>query len=103
MAFFISAKLSLGEHYSPCFDSFVPRDIVQEGLYRYIRHPIYASNILLLIGVFIACGSLWILFNIILLGIYYMNSALREELVLLEEFPNYGEYSNHTNRFIPGK
>lgn len=103
MALFISAKLSLGEHYSPCFDSYIPRDIVQEGLYRYIRHPIYASNILLLIGVFIASGSLWILINIVLLGIYYVNSALREELILLEKFPIYSKYSTHTNRFIPLK
>lgn len=104
MALFISAKLSLGEHYSPCFDSFIPRDIVQEGLYRYVRHPIYISNIVLLIGVFISSGSLWILLNIVLLGFYYLNSALREELVLLEEFPNnYRKYSDHTNRFIPAR
>lgn len=103
MALFISAKLSLGVHYSPCFDSYVPRDIVQEGLYRYVRHPIYVSNIILLIGVFVASGSLWILLNIIILAVYYVSSALREEIVLLEEFPRYSKYAGQTGRFIPGR
>ena len=51
---FLSAKVTLGRNYSPCYDSYLPQDIIRTGLYNYVRHPIYLSNILLLIGVFIS-------------------------------------------------
>ena len=99
--FFVTAKLNLGEHYSPCFDSFVPKDIIREGLYKYVRHPIYTSNIILLIGMAIATGSIWIIINLVVLTAYYVNSAYREEAVLLKRFPRYEEYIRHSNMFIP--
>ena len=99
--FFVTAKLNLGEHYSPCFDSFVPKDIIREGLYKYVRHPIYTSNIILLIGMVIATGSIWIIINLVVLTAYYVNSAYREEAVLLKRFPRYEEYIRHSNMFLP--
>ena len=99
--FFVTAKFNLGEHYSPCFDSFVPKDIIREGLYKYVRHPIYTSNIILLIGMAIATGSIWIIINLVVLTAYYVNSAYREEAVLLKRFPRYEEYIRHSNMFLP--
>jgi len=98
---FVSSKITLGEHYSPCFDSFVPRDIVQKGLYKYARHPIYFANVILLLGMFISTGSYWILFNSGLLCVYYLISAIREESVLKKQFPRYIEYIKHTHMFFP--
>jgi protein-S-isoprenylcysteine O-methyltransferase Ste14 len=99
---FVSAKLTLGDQYSPCFDSYVPRDIIQEGLYKYIRHPIYMSNIILLSGMVVATGSVWIIFNVVVLTGYYLRSAYKEEEVLSEKFPAYQEYMRTTNMILPG-
>jgi protein-S-isoprenylcysteine O-methyltransferase Ste14 len=101
IALFVTAKLNLGEHYSPCFDSYMPKDIIQEGLYRYIRHPIYMSNILLLTGMFISTGSLWIALNLVVLTIYYIRSAQEEETALRQRFPAYREYVARTNMLFP--
>ncbi|NOZ75911.1 MAG: DUF1295 domain-containing protein [FCB group bacterium] len=101
MALFVTAKLNLGEHYSPCFDSYVPKDIIQDGLYRYVRHPIYMSNILLLSGMGLSTGSLWILLNLVLLTVYYIRSAQEEEAVLELRFPAYREYRAKTNMLFP--
>lgn len=98
---FVSAKMTIGEQYSPCFDSYVPTDVIREGLYKYIRHPIYMSNILLLTGMMIATGSVWIILNVVLLMAYYLNSALKEEEVLKEKFPIYREYMKTTGMIIP--
>lgn len=98
---FVTAKLNLGEQYSPCFDSFVPQDIIRDGLYKHVRHPIYTSNIILLIGMSIASGSLWIIINIMVLTVYYVLSAYKEEEILMKRFPLYQEYMNKTNMFIP--
>ena len=101
MALFISAKLTLGDHYSPCFDSYIPRDLVKDGLYKYIRHPIYTSNVLMLLGIFVACGSYWILINTGVLTLYYVYSAVKEESALKLRFPVYYKYVKQTNMFLP--
>ena len=99
---FVSAKLTIGEQYSPCFDSYVPNDIVQDGLYKYIRHPIYMANIILLLGMVVATGSVWIIINVIVLTTYYVLSAYKEEEVLSKRFPNYRDYMDTTNMLLPG-
>lgn len=101
MALFVTAKLNLGEHYSPCFDSFVPRDFIQEGLYKYVRHPIYMANILLLTGMLISTGSLWIGLNLVLLSVYYIRAAQEEESALEKRFPDYRRYKARTHMLIP--
>jgi protein-S-isoprenylcysteine O-methyltransferase Ste14 len=98
---FVSAKMTIGEQYSPCFDSYVPTDVIRDGLYKYVRHPIYMSNILLLAGMVVATGSVWIILNVVLLSVYYLNSAVKEEEVLKEKFPVYSEYMKTTGMIIP--
>lgn len=98
---FASAKLSLAENYSPCFDAFLPNSITTAGPYRYIRHPIYMSNILILIGAFVMSGSLWILLSVGLAAYFYTTSAIREETELCQHIPIYLEYQNSTGRFLP--
>ncbi len=99
---FVYAKLTIGEQYSTCFDSYVPNDIVQDGLYKYIRHPIYMANIILLIGMVVATGSIWIIINVVVLTAYYLLSAYKEEEVLSKRFPIYKDYMESTNMLLPG-
>ncbi|MBL7109648.1 MAG: hypothetical protein ISS11_05330, partial [Candidatus Marinimicrobia bacterium] len=65
------------------------------------RHPIYFANVVLLLGMFLSTGSYWILFNVGVLSIYYLFSAIKEESVLKTQFPKYIEYIKHTNMFFP--
>ena len=101
MILFLIAGINLGANYTPCYDSYLPEDIIQNGLYKLIRHPLYTSNLLLVLGVFIACGSALILINFCILFIYYLMAALYEEKALLEHFPAYQKYKNQTGRFLP--
>jgi protein-S-isoprenylcysteine O-methyltransferase Ste14 len=100
-AIFLSAKVTLGTSYSPCFESYVPRDFVQEGIYKFIRHPIYVANVGLLIGFFIATGSAVLLVNAVVLALYYGYSAKQEDKVLPTHLPGYAEYMKRTNAFFP--
>tara|TARA_B100001964_G_scaffold65329_1_gene74427 strand:+ start:530 stop:1147 length:618 start_codon:yes stop_codon:yes gene_type:complete len=101
MILFFIAGINLGDHYTPCYDSYIPEDIIQNGVYKLIRHPIYTSNLLLIIGVFIACGSALILINFFILFIYYLMAALSEEKALLNHFPQYKKYKKQTGMFLP--
>ena len=51
---FAMSRFSLGKNYSPCYDSYMPKNLKTTGIYSLVRHPIYSSNILLMIGIFIS-------------------------------------------------
>ena len=101
ISLFISSKITLGKNYSPCYDQRVPKSITTAGLYKYIRHPIYSSNILLLIGVLLISGSYLMVINILILSFYYIISAYREEKYLINKFSYYNTYSKKTGMFVP--
>jgi protein-S-isoprenylcysteine O-methyltransferase Ste14 len=98
---FLVAKTQLGDRYSPCFDAYVPNEFTASGLYRYVRHPIYASNLLVMLGAFVMSGSTWILLNWVLLAYYYRRAAYKEEIELSAIFPQYRTYQSQTGRFFP--
>ena len=100
-ALFVAAKLDLGEHYSPCFDAYAPRDVMRDGVYRYVRHPIYVANILLTCGIVLATGSMLLLVNLVVLSAYYVRAAIREERQLAALHPSYIQYVATTGRFLP--
>ena len=101
ISLFISSKITLGKNYSPCYDQRKPKSITSSGLYKYVRHPIYSSNILLLIGTFIISGSYLMLVNIFILSLFYVISAYREEKYLINNFTYYKNYSKNTGMFVP--
>jgi len=101
ISLFISSKITLGKNYSPCYDQRKPKNITSSGLYKYVRHPIYSSNILLLIGTFMISGSYLMLVNIFILSFFYTMSAYREEKYLITNFNYYNGYSKKTGMFLP--
>lgn len=98
---FEASRRALGRHYSPCFESYVPAAIVTTGPYAFVRHPIYTANQLVLVGVTLFTGSIWIAVNLLLLSFYYTRSALAEERRLADEHHEYGAYRKQTGRFLP--
>lgn len=75
--------------------------MTSQGLYRYVRHPMYSSVLLLSFGIALSSGeiykyclflSLWILF-------YFKSSY--EETFLIRTYPDYVDYARRTPRFIP--
>ena len=74
--------------------------VVDGGLYRYIRHPIYSGDLLLLLGLELALNS-WCVLLAILLAPPVMLKAIAEERMLARTLPGYSEYCRRTKRFIP--
>jgi len=101
ISLFAMARFSLGDNYSPCYDSYLPKDINTKGIYSIVRHPIYSSNILLVLGIFLSSGSAIVLFNGSILTLYYYISAAREENAIAKKFPNYSTYQIKTGMFFP--
>jgi len=75
--------------------------LIQTGLYALVRHPIYCGVISAALGWSIFRLSLPALILTILLAIFFDRKAAREELWLMEKYPEYGTYRQHVHKLIP--
>jgi protein-S-isoprenylcysteine O-methyltransferase Ste14 len=75
--------------------------LVTSGPYRWVRHPMYASLLLMMSGICLYNG-LWPNFlGLGLLGLALGGKIRREECYLHQEFPGYATYAQSTKRLIP--
>jgi protein-S-isoprenylcysteine O-methyltransferase Ste14 len=77
--------------------------VCDSGPYRVVRHPGYAGNLLPLLGIVLALGSVWTLIPAgSALIIAVIRTAL-EDQTLQEELPGYRDYAQRVRyRLIPG-
>ncbi len=72
-----------------------------DGLYKWVRHPIYTGLILTTLGLALEVGSFGKLFFVGALAVLFDYKAKWEETFLLKRYPEYDEYMSKTGRFVP--
>ena len=77
-------------------------ELVEDGAFRRVRHPIYSGILLAGAGWALVSGSLVTLALVGLLAILFDAKSRREEVWLGAAFPGYEAYRARTKRFIPG-
>lgn len=78
------------------------QQVVSTGLYGLVRHPMYAGNVILLIGIPLALGSYWGLILVALALIVLAWRIRDEEKLLREELDGYREYAQKVRyRLVP--
>lgn len=92
---------ALGDAYSPMFDAYLPKQIVRNGMYRYIRHPIYLFNLLINLGLCLASGSALVLLSSVISSCYVFRAIQLEEEYLTSHFAEYAEYRACSWRILP--
>ncbi|SMN11779.1 hypothetical protein SPBRAN_2073 [uncultured Candidatus Thioglobus sp.] len=75
--------------------------LVVNGIYRYIRHPMYTSVIFLCLSLMLTNVHLYAQLATLVLFIDLILKSNVEEKLLTERFSNYVEYKNTTGRFLP--
>ncbi|MCK4308015.1 isoprenylcysteine carboxylmethyltransferase family protein [candidate division WOR-3 bacterium] len=76
--------------------------IVKTGLYRYVRHPLYASRTLAYLGLFLLSQNFFFLILIvILLPLLYMQAKLEENLLIEVFGEEYKIYRKTTGMLFP--
>lgn len=97
----LAARFELGKNWSDIEVGTVRADhrIVETGVYRHIRHPIYVGDLALLVGLELALNS-WLVIGAILLIPLVLRKAIAEERSLRRTLPGYEEYCGRTKRFI---
>ena len=73
---------------------------IKTGIYRYIRHPIYTGDILVLLGLELALNS-WLVMGVLIVIPFVVRQAMREEALLSGAFAGYNGYCTQTKKFIP--
>jgi len=92
---------NLGNNYSPLFEAYLPFELITQGAYRVIRHPVYLYNLFVSFGLAVSSGSGLVAMNAIVGLIFILKTIHLEEDYLTRNFPDYNNYKKQTWRLIP--
>jgi protein-S-isoprenylcysteine O-methyltransferase Ste14 len=101
LALVAMSALNLGRSLTPLPAPKVAAELKTDGLYHFVRHPIYSGAMLWGIGFASSSGGLWHLLLAVLLCLFFNAKARYEETLLMRKFPNYAAYAHRTPRFLP--
>jgi protein-S-isoprenylcysteine O-methyltransferase Ste14 len=77
--------------------------VVQHGPYRFVRHPLYASRMVSVIGAALMLGAWLALIPAALNALLLVLRTSLEDRMLTTELPGYREYATHVPaRLVPG-
>lgn len=97
----LSAGLKLGPNLTPLPHPREGAILVEGGLYRLVRHPIYLGVILMSWGWTLQVqGWLQLAWTLALMVLFDLK-ARREEVWLMQRFPAYADYRRRVRRLIP--
>ncbi len=92
---------TLGKFFSRDVVARENQKIIENGIYKHIRHPAYTGNILQVIGFPLVLNSYFSLFlSLITIGGFIWRIKVEEEF-LVNKFPGYEEYMKKTKKIIP--
>ncbi len=100
-ALYLKSLKNLGRNYSPCYDSYAPYELVRNGPYKWIRHPMYLAKLLLMFATFILSGSFRFVSQFIYLVLDMAKAIRIEESYLSTSFPGYINYRRTTKMLPP--
>jgi protein-S-isoprenylcysteine O-methyltransferase Ste14 len=78
------------------------QQLASGGLYKFVRHPMYVGNVIMMIGIPLALDSFWGLLFVIPAAVVLTLRILDEEKLLNRELVGYREYSQRVRyRLVP--
>lgn len=88
---------------SAAFSSDLPQRIVKEGPYRYVRHPFYASYLLMWLAAPIGSAQVWLLASaVVMLALYYAAAKAEEQKFAQSALSRqYASYRAASGLFLP--
>jgi protein-S-isoprenylcysteine O-methyltransferase Ste14 len=95
------AAINLGKNLTP-----LPRPkenavLIQVGLYRFARHPIYFGVIVLSLGWGLIQQSTLVWLYVVIIAIFFDIKSRKEERWLVERFSAYADYQGRVRKLIP--
>jgi protein-S-isoprenylcysteine O-methyltransferase Ste14 len=101
IALAIWARAYLGRNWGMPMSRKEHPELVTNGPYAFVRHPIYTGILLALLGTTIGVSVFWAVPLVLAAG-YFIYSARQEEEALLTQFPEqYPAYMKRSNMLLP--
>lgn len=98
----ISGRFHLGKNWANQIKIYEKHSLIQTGMYRWVRHPLYASIILMFFGACLVFRNIAALLAVTVVFVPFMYyRALQEERLLMQRFSQYEEYRRKTGMFFP--
>ena len=98
----IWSRKTLGSDWSRDVELKQGHKLVERGPYRFVRHPIYTSHLLMGLGTAVAAGLLVAFVGLLLFFIGFWIKLRQEENLLLNHFPNeYPAYKARVKALLP--
>ena len=73
-----------------------------DGLYAWVRHPVYSGLILSAAGWGLYCASPWGAITTVTLFVFFDRKAAREERALARRYAGYKDYAARVRKLVPG-
>jgi protein-S-isoprenylcysteine O-methyltransferase len=98
----ILARFTLGRNWSAIVTLKQDHELIQSGLYKVVRHPIYSSFLLAMLGTAVAFGRLRDFLALLLATLGWKIKSLGEERFMRNQFGDqYAEYMGRVKGLIP--
>ena len=98
----IWARVALGRNWSGTVTFKENHELIQQGSYAYVRHPIYTAMLLMFLGTALALGTVGGLLGFPILFLSFWIKYRQEEALMIEHFGNrYLDYKKRVKAIIP--
>ncbi len=97
----LMAAINLGKNLTPLPRPKENAELVQDGLYRFVRHPIYFGVIVLSLGWGLIQQSALVWLYVVVITIFFDIKSRKEERWLIERFSTYADYQGRVRKLIP--
>jgi protein-S-isoprenylcysteine O-methyltransferase len=102
LAVSIWSRKTLGDNWSQDVEFKQDHKLIEQGPYRYARHPIYTGHLLMALGTAVASGRLIAYAGVLSLFLGFYIKLCQEETLLLRHFPEeYPGYKTRVKALIP--
>jgi protein-S-isoprenylcysteine O-methyltransferase Ste14 len=102
IAFALWARLRLAGNWSSDVTLKRDHELIVDGPYRWVRHPIYTGVLVALIGTGLAVGEWRAVVAVVLAGVAWWRKLTIEEIVMRRQFGDaYVRYAERTRVLIP--
>jgi protein-S-isoprenylcysteine O-methyltransferase Ste14 len=97
----LGGTFSLGKNLTPLPHPKSDTTLVVTGAYRLVRHPIYSGIIFILLGWGLWLNSIIVIGYALIFFLFFDIKSRREEVWLVERFPEYAGYRKRVRKLIP--
>lgn len=98
----IWGRFNLGSNWANHIKIYDEHTLVQNGMYKIVRHPLYSSIMLMFYGATLVYRNILCLLSVTFIFIPFMYyRAKQEETILIQAFSEYNDYKKRAGMFFP--